>query len=195
MDSAKVVIVNNKIQYGEGDLNNEGKLKNTVYLSKLLDIEVIVDQKVIHPDSSDSIKFQIILDAITDTVTIQTQITGPLDLSAGILKKTDPPEQNVLINNGGSIFDEIPIYPEYAIPNYKRSFNIAMEYDPGTFPPGEYQFIPYIMVSYPNEIKVKYHKVPSKLLESLGVVGKELTTNFLNIPMVIDGGSFQVIQN
>ena len=138
LDSAKVVIVNNKIQYGQGDLNDEGELKNTVYLSELLDIDVIIDNEIIHTDTLDTIKFLIILDAIKDTVYIKTQTTGPLDLTAGILKKIYGPEKNVLINNGGSIYEGLPVSPEYKNPDYQLTYNMIVKYDPDMLPPGEY---------------------------------------------------------
>ena len=187
LDSAKVVIVNNKIQYGQGDLNDEGELKNTVYLSELLDIDVIMENEIVQTDSIDTIKFQILLDAIKDTVYIKTQTTGPLNLTAAILKKIDTPEKDVLINNGGSIYQGLPIFPEYKIPDYQLTYNMIVKYDPNILPPGEYQFIPYIIVSYP--------KLPSQLVKSIGMDSDELDTDFLNIPIAIDGGRFSIVAN
>jgi hypothetical protein len=184
LDSASVVLVNGNIQAAAGDLDKNGTLKQTVLLTKTLDIDVAVTPTVISANFSDSLHLTVTLQAYPDSVLITSKIRDALYLGAVFIKSSGNNQNIRLIDQGGSLYTKLPIYREYKVPNYKRQYFMTIPFNAKEYSAGEVEIIPYLMVTP--------IKLPAGLLRNFTRNYQELSTDFLNIPIVRNGGTIRI---
>jgi hypothetical protein len=184
LDSATVFFINGNLQTSAGDLDKNATLKQTIVLAKVLDIDVAVTPAVLSADFSDSLHLTVTLQAHPDSVLITTRIHDALYLTAVFVKQGDTVENIRLIDQGGTLYTKIPVYREYKIPGFKLQYFMTVPFDAKEYTAGEVEIIPYVMVTPIN--------LPAGAVRNLTRNYQELTTDFLNIPIVRNGGTIRI---
>lgn len=187
IDTAKVLIRNGAIIYAQADVDEKGELKQTQYLSNLLDIRLGVSPPFIAANDSDSIFVTIELQAERDSVAVimpnmnHDVPKGRKDLlSVCFLKKIDSKEDFVKIIDGGG-----NIQRSYKVGTVALNWILIIRYTPGMLPAGEYQIVPYLLI--------QQQEVPSGLINSLGEDVEKFDLNYLNMPYKLNGGNLRVV--
>ncbi|MBN1479629.1 hypothetical protein JXA70_05105 [candidate division KSB1 bacterium] len=184
LESATVLIHNGTVQPNAGDLDAQFNLKKTITLTKILDIETIITPDIVSTTFEDSLHLTVTLRAYQDTVKITTKIRDAEYLTAAFIRGRGNDSNVLLIDYGGTSYSQIPVLKDYKKPDYKRQFYMSIPFAAQNFVPGEYEIIPYLMVSPIN--------VPAGLLNSLTRNQPQLSTDFLNIPISENSGFFRI---
>lgn len=179
-----MVIRNGEFVYSQGDINDKGDLLKPKILGKFLDIETELSPSVVSSGSTDSIKVEVTLRAIIDSVfVIFPKTFANADILGGILIKNVTSEQIFTVRTfpGIELQEEEIIEP--GIPHRRTmEFTLLLH----AFETGVYEVIPYFWVR--QEI------IPTELLNSLGEDREELSPAYLNIPMNREGGRLEIIE-
>ena len=183
-DSASVLIHNGNVQPDAGDLDKKYRLRETVTLSKILDIETVVTPNTISADFDDILHVTVTLTAYQDTVRITTKIRDATVLTSAFIREIGNETQVQLIDDGGTTYSQLPIRKEYDNPDFKRRFFMTIPFEAVNFTPGEYEMIPYLLVTPLN--------IPAALFNSLMRDQTQLSPDFLNIPISENSGFFQI---
>ena len=184
LETATIILRNGELDFAHGDFDKTGELKESIYLTKLLDVKTVVQPDKVELDSESNLSFSLTLQAIDDTVFIQfpDKTNGPLAI---ILAKKTYPDQTFFevleissrAMSAVMIHDTITVVPK----NWMAGIHLKAGY----FDKGRYKIIPYFLVD-PKLIP------PVELLNNLGLNIRRPGMDFLNVPMKRNGGDFEV---
>ncbi len=184
LGSVSVKILNGDLMRSTANIDGTGGLMEAVTLSKLLNVEVVPKQKSASVSDSSNIRVDVILTTPhlnpVKTVMFRTDKTATMPLPALMLKKVDTEEEIIKIVDIGSHINFVNFIDNNLILNFKMVFSLSA----GELPVGEYQIIPYVIVSDVNP--------PVELLNSLGDDVLEYHADYLKLPFKRAGGNFNI---
>ena len=166
--TASLLLLNGQIEYGKGDVNENGRIKNTIVLQKILDIATEIIPAKVQDDNKDPLDIVITLNNQIDSVHVATykHITG--QTSCIIIKPEDKPiESAILLQGIGTELRDEWI-------TQKTVWLMRYQFSVGFFSPGKYEFIPYIII-YQDEL-------PDELIAAIDEEALSFTYRFLNLP-------------
>jgi len=176
--SSSVLVLNGQFEYGKGDINTEGQIKNDIVLQKLLDIRTEVDPGSIETLYKDSLAIRVSLTAMADTVRVRTYQRLWGGTSCLIIRPQSSDSSNFIMLRGD---------PTFLMEEWISDFHqwlMLFKFTPGFFPAGKYDFIPYL--------EVVQEEVPEALLNSLGKDVYGFNLNYLKIPFKRRDGLLRV---
>jgi len=179
IDSATLAVKNGEFIYGSADMNDAGKLKNTVVLQKLLNIELIISPDTITTCYTEFIRVNLRLRALSSAVRIYTLMNSQGNMSGILLKRTDIDEQFYRIFKlpGTQLDHEI-------ISTTLRESSVNYVYEYCSLPNGDYLIVPFLWEEQPG--------IPEGLLRHLGVPLYQFSIDYLKFPMKRSGGKFRI---
>lgn len=184
IDSSKVVFVNGEVARGEGDIDEEGKLKGVKYLSKILNIETNVYPNLLPREYRGSMLITITLQPASGPVIVESlkRVEQQTLKRSGLLVVND--QDSVVITFGldpgwSRALEEIQDNPEL--------WRIQLTWTPCDLPIGNYRIIPYLLV--------RQDDVPENMIDYLGSDVHSLGPEYLKIPFVRAGGEFIIFES
>jgi len=181
LDSVRITITNGNLNISSDYMNDDGKLKGVITLTKLLDITTLVKPRAISK--------RIYNDTIFTEVTLRAFKT---DVQVfGSVSKSDPPYLDGILLDSNKNFVKI-LRGDYAgfetsvyhVGNDSETIQpIMFKYEPGLLTIGNYEIIPYLVIQ---------QKLPSGLIKSLGEGVMSLSEEYLKMPIKVKNNQFQV---
>lgn len=186
IDTASVVIHNGEVKFSLGDLDENGKLKREIYLTQLLNIELVANEAVfddvIPLRDVGKIFMELTFEATSSSVPVEFpgKTEGPLGII--FLQRISPDEEyqkmlytNSLALENGLAMDNVTSAPRYWTGSFnKRTIEL---------PIGSYRILPYCIIHQPN--------VPDELWNHFCPNKNNPTIDFANLPIKINGGIFE----
>ena len=179
-----IVLRNGELIYQKSHLDQNGELRNSIYLSKFLDIDIKIEPSSVNLNYSGPITIQLTLRAIKDSAIIQIpdNSQGPLSI---LMIQTVLPDQdffeivltNPLALNANLVTDTITVVPKVWMAGFAMS--------PGRLPKGKYQIVPYFLINPRSNL-------PAEMLNNLGHNINRPVSEFLKIPTKRTGGDLEV---
>ena len=182
LDSATVTILSGDLVRSTTDIDESGSLRRAIILSKLLNVEVVSNTDSASRSDTSNISLNVILSSPrivpVKTVMLKVGNHATLPLPALFLKRVDTEEELFKIVDIGSRINFVNFIDKNLILNFKMQFSLSA----GELPVGEYQIIPYVIVSGVNP--------PVELLNSLGNDVLNFSADYLQLPFKRVGGDF-----
>ncbi len=182
---ATVVVREGKFLYGAGDITPDGRVKEVIKLSKILDIKTIVEPTQVQSSYRGPINLQTTLQAVRDTVSVVfPKSVGGL-LGGMFFRHLGTGQIYIdIVDVGANTRDEVLIGRE---PRSRRQiFELnGANYRDLFLPVGEYIVIPFFLIEQDD--------LPQELFNSFGEKADDLTPNFLKIPFRRDEARFQIV--
>ncbi len=181
IDTAEVVLVNGEVARSEGDINDQGELKQSKQLYKLLDVVTSVSPQTILFEYWGKMNISVTLNAISSSVVVESlkKVVDRVVFRTGLVL-VDENDQFVKVIGQGSSWD----LGLETIRQEQTTWRIRKSWPPCELPVGVYRFIPYLIIRQPN--------VPQGLIESLGRDSQKLDRSYLNMPFIPRGGKLIV---
>ena len=180
LGSVAVVVLKGNVQDFESDIGEDGELRQTHVLSKLLHIRISVDPASIVDNQRNTVRATVTLWAEDDSVVVNLPRMGKDELAVGFLEKVNADEAYVkLVENG----DYVPFVD--TVRADPQEWYLDVHYEPGMCPPGDYLVIPYLLVEQTG--------IPPELMSSLGVGVSDFSPSYLNIPFKREGGELSIV--
>lgn len=181
IDTAEVVLVNGEVARSEGDINDQGELKQSKQLYKLLDVVTSVSPQTILFEYWGKMNISVTLNAISSSVVVESlkKVVDRVVFRTGLVL-VDENDQFVKVIGQGSSWD----FGLETIRQEQTTWRIRKSWPPCELPVGVYRFIPYLIIRQPN--------VPQGLIESLGRDAQKLDRSYLNMPFIPRGGKLIV---
>ena len=192
IDSSSVVIRNGQLERGFGDVNEDGEIKETKILKKLVNVTTVATPSKIN-FSSDfwiylerQVRIKVTLEALENNVNVAFCGASGGPLSYIFLQKR-PSDVNYyeIINQYNTESEELNY-----IMRLQKGFNTwetTIVFYLTYMPMGQYNVIPYFLIMQPD--------VPSELIESLGADVKKPTSAFMTIPFKRSDGFLELRAN
>ena len=179
--TSTLLLLNGQIEYGKGDVNKDGRIKQTVILPKLIDIKTEITPREIAYDNKDPLDIKITLDVKVDSLRVATyqRITG--QTSCVIIKPKGASIDSAFILQGAGT----DLRDEWI--RDKTVWLMRYWFSVGFFPVGEYEFSPYIIIYQDN--------LPQELLDSIDDELLSLSYRYLNLPIKQQIGFLTVKKN
>lgn len=185
LNRATVVVREGKFLYGAGDITPDGRVKEAVKLSKILDIKTIVEPTQVQSSYRGPIHLQTTLQAVDDSVSVVfPKSVGGL-LGGMFFRHLGTGQIYIdIVDVGANTRDETLIGRE---PRSRRQvFELnGANYRELFLPVGEYIVIPFFLILQDD--------LPQELFNSFGEKADDLTPNFLKIPFRRDEARFQIV--
>ncbi|HID39175.1 MAG TPA: hypothetical protein EYP36_06645 [Calditrichaeota bacterium] len=179
--TSSMLLLKGQIEYGSGDVDNRGRINQTVILQKLIDIKTEITPSEIAFDNKDPLDIMITLDNKIDSVRVATYKRLNGQTSCIIIKPRGAGIDSAFILQG------IGTYLQDEWISNKTVWLMRYLFSVGFFPPGEYEFIPYIIIYQDN--------LPQELLDSIDEELLFLSYRYLNLPIKQQTGCITVKKN
>lgn len=165
---SNVLVVDGAFEYDKFDINSDGKIKDTIYLKKLLQIKTTSMPQSIEENYTGSMNIEVVVTNLDTNLRVINQMTRGRILSGFIFRELNSPhadatgyQLNGVVYFGHRLFDPV---------TWEGTFNWPFK----LLPPGTYEVYPYIFLNQTD--------VPAELLESFGVNADRFTEAYLKIP-------------
>ena len=164
-----VLVHDGLFEYNKYDINNEGRIKSTVVLSKLLDISTDISPSTLSPSSEPRLlNINVTLRTIDTTVMVFTEMDRELVLGSYIFKESGTAQdQAIRISNQGVSIKGFFI-------DSSSIWQGQLLWQPGMLTSGIYEVYPYLIIQQED--------FPDGLLESFGSNATKFSENYLKIP-------------
>ncbi len=165
---SNLLVVNGVFEFGKYDINNDGIIKETVYLKKLIDITTTFDPKAFSEDYNDIVKIEVIIVNLDTNLLVINRMTIEGVLSGYIFREINSPATSAkrfdlrsVVYRGFRLYDPV---------TWTGSFVWEKNY----LPSGTYEVYPYVFLRQPD--------LPQELLASFGTNADQFTDAYLKIP-------------
>jgi hypothetical protein len=165
---SNVLVVDGSFEYGKYDINSDGRIRDTIYLRKLIDIRTISIPQNINENYSGSMNIEVVVTNLDTNLQVTNQMTRDRTLSGIIFREVNSPYEDATrfvlsgaVYFGHRLFDPV---------TWQTSFNYPFK----LLPPGTYEVYPFIFLRQPE--------IPADLLESFGANANRFTDAYLKIP-------------
>lgn len=178
LQSSSVFLENGLFKYGEADLNDKGKIKDTIYLKKLISIETSVNPTFIDLNNNDSVKIttKLTLEG-TDPLAVSTYYNNRQGYWSGIfIRSISDPDMEILRITDGSNYNETLLEDTLL---WKRSLfvpDLNLE-------PGIYAISPYLRIT---------SNLPSGLIKPKGIFDWGYSDKYFDLPLIEKTAIFEV---
>ena len=181
LKTSSMLLLKGQIEYGRGDVDENGRISQTVILPKLLDIKTEVTPSEIAFDNKDPLDIKITLDVKVDSVRVATYKRLNGQTSCIIIKPRGASIDSAFILQGAETYLRDEWISDKTVWLMRYLFSV------GFFPPGKYEFIPYIIIYQDN--------LPQELLDSIDEELLSLSYRYLNLPVKRQIGRITVKKN
>ena len=172
LDTVKIAMVNGNIQYDDQALGNDGKLKETIVLSEILNINTSFSSRIISESSVDTIYATFTVFATENPVTIFTDNTHKPEFMSGFLLNSEKEFVKILRREDNTHYTS-----SVTVGKSAGTLNrLTILFPQGGLLSGEYYIIPYIYVD---------QDLPAGLIESIGQNVTKYSQEFMKIPLKI----------
>jgi hypothetical protein len=172
LDSVKIAMVNGNIQYDDQALGNDGKLKETIVLSEILNINTSFSSKIISESLVDTIYATFTVFATSNPVKIFTDNTFKPEFMSGFLLNSEKEFVKLLRREDNTYYTS-----EATVGKTAGKLNrLTILLPQGELLPGDYYVVPYIYVD---------QDLPDGLIESIGQNVTKNSQDFMRIPLKI----------
>jgi len=167
----EVLLRDGHFEYGQYAINNQGYIKETIILKKILLIETTIDPMTISGAQSTFLEITVTFTAVDTTLLIliergyaDRQLAGFVfnDLSKSILDA-------ILYSRPGAV------RVGYNLDSAASTWEVSFSLPENLLPSGEYEVYPFV--------SIRQKTVPEALLANFGAKADEFTTDFLNVPL------------
>jgi hypothetical protein len=183
ISSSSTVLSEGYFAHGEGDIDDDGNIRETIVLQKLLNISTVVEPseivQFVHPDSSD-IKITVTLDVLVGPLRVEAFVDETNTYFWGFfLKKLNTPLSEAFKSPSSSppTTQQIPCHTVWEGGLYLSWYGLELEL-------AEYEVVPYIHVVQED--------LPDGLIVSIAEHGDEYHNDYLLIPFKQEPGYFAV---
>jgi hypothetical protein len=178
---SEVVVADDEFVYNKSDINKDGELARTVFLSKYLRIVTEVNPSSVRQPANSRLFVTVNLETIgADTVTVVFPGLFTDGLAKALLRNINTNQALLLYSTSfgfvTSDFHVVGVRPLRP--------TIIFDLNGLSIPPGDYEVIPYILL--------KHEKIPPQLLPTLGTNLEAFTAEYLKIPFRREGGRVTV---
>ncbi len=179
--TAVLYVTKGYLEYGQGDLDDEGYVKKQIILEKLLDIETtVIPASVQQFDSLAFIQIILTVRNLATTVYIETIQGSTGTLIGYMFKKTDGPLTEAILNPSSRDPVMNLIIRETTFTGGARAFDLGLIAEPA-----QYEVFPYIRVIQAG--------LPEALITSIDENAHQYHTGYLNIPYRQDTGTLTCV--
>jgi len=168
IEYSDLLVVDGIFQFDKYDVNNEGFLKETIILTKLIDIATTLEPSSISADYTDSMKIEVEITNLDTDLLVIGQMKSEKTLSGFIFRE---------INSPATSAKRLELYSV----NYAGYWISSPVTWIGTFawpinflPVGTYEVYPYVFLHQ--------EEIPQELLDSFGNRADRFTDAYLKIP-------------
>ena len=184
IQTAEIVIQNGELVYLPVDLDQDGKIRHTTLLKKILRINTDVEPASVPEDYAGAIEITLSLQATDDSVTVTFPDKSQGPLSIVFIKDINESSNFLAIKDlNGSAF-AASMVAETVTVKVHAPWITAFKLEGNNLPRGDYKIIPYFLISNEN--------LPAELLNSLGVNVNQPVSDFMNIPIKRYGGDLNI---
>ena len=174
-----LLLLNGEFEYNTSIIDVDGNFKETIVLTKILDIRTNVIPDIIQITNKDTINFNVQLESLIDSVEVLTHFNQWNTPSSLVFLKLDLPfEKAVLIQGNPATFKEVIIKDIVIWPT-------TFLFSSGFFDKGIYQVMPYIQIVQEG--------LPEELLLSIDENIFEIDYHYLNWPIKQETGLLNVV--
>ncbi|MDW7679905.1 MAG: hypothetical protein SCK70_05035 [bacterium] len=186
LKTASIVLQNGKLLPSQGDVNDQGKLRNTIFLPRLLNIEIFANPSTVSQNHGGNITIDLFLEAKEDTVYVEypDRANGPLAII--FFKRTDPDDGYIQLFENSFNAINSSTYTDSIATDRKHYFSY-FKFSAVALPPGSYDIIPYFVIVRES--------IPDGLLDDFGVDIFKPVVDFVNIPTKRNGGKLDVVHS
>ncbi len=177
--SVDVVIQDGIFMFGEGGVGTNGRLREYINLSKLLNVTTSITPNFITTDFSDSIQITLTLNSIGNEVEISAFKNQDNVISGVFLRHTT--QKKRLLDR--YILTSSHIQSENISP-IPRSYISVFKYKKCELPKGIYEVIPFVWVKQKN--------IPPELIENFTSYPVMLSQDYLNLPFKRTNGTVEI---
>ena len=186
IDSVFVVLKNGKILPSHGDIDDNNKLRNAIYLRKKLEIYTTISPDTVPDDYTEGILINLSLRATEDTVFIEypDRAAGPLSIIFFQQISPDPGFLKIFENSFNAA--NAPMIAD-SITDHTQFYSAGFRFTTLSLRQGIYHVIPYFIILRKS--------VPENLLNDFGVHIDEPNVDFIKLPTNRNGGKFVVTKS
>jgi hypothetical protein len=165
---SNLLVVNGVFEFGKYDISNDGFIKETVYLKKLIDITTTIDPEAISEDYSDFVKVEVKIINLDTNLLVISRMTRDGVLSGYIFREINSPATSAKRFDLSSV-----VYRGYRL--YEPvTWTGSFGWEKNFLLPGIYEIYPYVFL--------RQSDLPQDLLDSFGTNADQFTDAYLKIP-------------
>ncbi|MEE9117058.1 MAG: hypothetical protein V3U02_00505 [Calditrichia bacterium] len=165
---SNLLVVDGIFEFGKYDINNDGFIKETVYLKKLIDITTTIRPEAMPRDYNGSVDVEVKIINLDTNLLVINRMTREGVLSGYIFREINSPSTSAKIIDFSSVF-----YRGYRLYN-PVTWTGSFVWEKNFLLSGTYEVYPYIFL--------RQEDIPQELLESFGTKADQLTDAYLKIP-------------
>jgi hypothetical protein len=182
--TSSITILDGQIERGQGDVDNNGNLKNVINLEKLLDIRTTVSPSSINvSDTLRTLEIMVSLNPFVREVDVETSVgNGGFFTAMIFLEENADTNQAVFYDAGLSMKTEVVRIDT----NFKMGFKPVWfrPYFNRSLPVGKYMVIPYLYI--------KQNDLPADLIKAIADKADRFHYDYLKIPFRQNYGTIVV---
>ncbi len=141
--TSDVFLYRGQVEYGYGDIDANGKVLNTVQLSRLLSIETRIDPAAFEIDFTGQFKVYVNLRCEVDSVLVETYKTTTNELGYVLARDANVADPQSYVISQNSFFVREVIYSA-------TTWYMEVPWQNGALPAGEYDIIPFVAARQPG---------------------------------------------
>ncbi len=165
---SNLLVVDGVFEFGKYDINNDGFIKETVYLKKLIDITTTIQPDAISEDYSGFVDVEVKIINLDTNLLVINRMTREGVLSGYIFREINSPSTSAQrIDFSGVVYRGYRLYNPV-------TWTGSFVWEKNFLPSGTYEVYPYIFL--------RQEDIPQELLESFGTKADQLTDAYLKIP-------------
>jgi len=178
LNAAELVVLNGYVEDSKGIIGENGVLKETIELEKMLTIFTDLEPDKISETYSGTIFCRIFLQAARDSVSVITHIEEDLVTASFIVPQAGAVSEMIQ-------YERTPVNPSVQlIGTEQKVWIMRIEFEQGMLREGDYEVVPYIVAMQPY--------IPPGLMNRLGNNVQQFDPAFLTIPFKRGGGMLHV---
>lgn len=165
---SNLLLVNGAFEFGKYDINNDGFIKETIHLKKLIEFTTTISPEVISEDHNDSMFVEVKITNLDTNLQVITRMTRLGVLGGFIFRENNSSpvsakrfELNGVVSVSHRISDPV-------------TWTSSFLWENNFLPVGSYEVYPYVFLPQSD--------VPRDLLDSFGTNANQFTDAYLKIP-------------
>lgn len=163
-----LLIVDGEFEFGTYDLDNDGKIKDTIVLVKLIDITTTILPETMAVDDNESLEVAIRVINLDTNLLVQNLTDREGGLTGIIIREINSPRTSAMT------FEFSSAYYRAFIINEPISYRGLLGWTPNLLPVGSYEVSAYVFL--------KQEEIPQELLDSFGEEADKFTDAYLKVP-------------
>jgi hypothetical protein len=165
---SNVLVVDGMFEYGKHDINNDGMIKETIHLRKLIDVKTTIIPQSISEDYNGAMNIEVVVTNLDTNILVINQMTLNRTLGGIIFRELNSPHADArrlqldgVAHLSHQLFDPV---------TWRGLFIWPFKF----LPPGDYDVYPYIFLVQSG--------IPQELFSNFGEDANRFTEAYLNVP-------------